>query len=348
MNMKICMTMVRTSFRAPCSTSPFGSRSYKRVRNRAYPFPDGAVTADVYHRSMRRTSQLAIGITKALARQGHTIEPRRLERWCADGLGAAEQLSFEVQVAHYAQLSHLSRSGHDVDVTARRLAARGFGCARLRGSLLGAFGVGAFDRPTPTIDLSTSPSADENFAVVERIAHAMVADSRGLPPLMVKAVAALRRNAMRYSEQLGESADEILHSFIVNNLCRMLGDELYNPKALAAVLNIDPAAFGSEALDLLNRGRVIPTDIDESYRSASIEDIVAVAQLGREHGPELLDHLGITGVSEAEIEELAATFAPLVVYLVKLGRSQFDDFPALLPSMARSLPEVGQASPLTA
>lgn len=71
-------------------------------------------------------------------------------------------------------------------------------------------------RILPVIDLSDGPSGDTGFATLEQIAHDMVADTEWMPPLIAKVVKALYRNAAERAGQLGESADAIFHSFLVN------------------------------------------------------------------------------------------------------------------------------------
>ena len=49
------------------------------------------------------------------------MNPRRLERWCIDGLGPPVGDDFGPQFRHFAQLSVISVSGRDADTAARRL-----------------------------------------------------------------------------------------------------------------------------------------------------------------------------------------------------------------------------------
>jgi hypothetical protein len=282
---------------------------------------------------MRRDSQLAGRISRALVRRGLDVSTRRLERWCAHDLGASEYLFFEAQVAHYVELARISRSGQDVDVAARRLASRGYGCERLRPSILRSLGISPTDTSMPALDLSTGPSGDVPFAMVEQLAQFLTATTNGLPSLMVKIDHALRTNAARYSEKLGESGEDIHHSFFVSGLCHLMGGDFYNGRALAAVFNVNPDEIDDEAMDYMNGElRLVPSEIDETYRSASIEDIVVVAQRLNEFAPSALEHIGVTDASEAEIEDLVAMFAPAAVYFVKLLQTKFEDFPQLLLS----------------
>lgn len=283
---------------------------------------------------MRRTHPLAIRLARALREAGHNVTSRRLERWHAAGLGFPEDAPFEEQLAYYSAVASISRSGRDADLTARRLAARGYACPKLRPAILAELGISpvAPDQPQVELDLSSGPSGDPAFAELEAIASWVAASTGGLPPLMVQVVDTLRRNALRHAERIGESAEQIFHSFVVNVLFHLVGGEFYNPKAIAAVLNVDPGGIGSADLDLVNTHfRVSVQDVDEAYRSAPIEDIVRMAQLIAGNAHAVLDYLGVTGGTEAEIEDLAATFAPAALYFAGLLRQVFDDFPADVP-----------------
>ena len=59
----------------------------------------------------------------------------------------------------------------------------------------------------------------------------------------------------------------------------------------------------------------------------------------------LLRHLNITGVRQAEIEDLSAMFAPGVFHFAALLRAAFEDFPAELFPTPRSVPELAAAVP---
>ena len=287
---------------------------------------------------MKRTSQRALRLSSSLVKQGYKVNPRRLERWCIDGLGPPDGDDFGPQFQHFAQLSVISVSGRDADTAARRLAARGYACRRLRPALLRELGIdpesGA--SPLPVLDLSTGPSGDSGFAAVEQLAEWMTADTSGLPPLMVKVVQALRRNATRHAEEVGEPAECIFRSFVVNAMCHILGGDYYNGGALEAVLNLDPGDMTNDVLDVINtKLRVDPREFEESYRHVPVAEIVTAAQLMAERAPAFFEHLGVTGTVQGEIDDLAAVFAPPAVYFVGLLRAAFDDFPegtAIIPA----------------
>lgn len=272
-----------------------------------------------------------------LRKQGHAeVTPRRLERWCAAGLGPLEGLEFSCQLAHFAAVAAISRSGRDAEVTARRLAARGFPSERLRASVLSELGIDPIGKSSsvPTIDLSSSPSGDSGFAFVEHIAHSMMVDTVGPPPLMARVFRALHRNAIRHAEELGEPADVIFHSFLVNGLAHIMGGDYYNGKAMAAVLNLDVEVMSFDVLDVMNTGlRICPRELEDTYRNAPLEQIVAMAQRIRAWAPGVLEHLGVTGAEAAEIEDLSAVFAPAAIHFVHLLQAVFDDFPQELPTL---------------
>ena len=75
---------------------------------------------------MKRTSQLAVRLSRGLGRMNLPTSPRALERWSQAGLGAEDEaLSFEEQLDHFAKLRQLSHSGQEATVAARRMASYG-------------------------------------------------------------------------------------------------------------------------------------------------------------------------------------------------------------------------------
>ena len=75
---------------------------------------------------------------------------------------------------------------------------------------------------------------------------------------------------------------------------------------------------------------------EDSYRNTPISEIVMAARLITERAPAVLDHLGVRGVDNGDLEDLAAVFAPPAVYLISLiagtveGVFDIGDFTPLL------------------
>lgn len=252
---------------------------------------------------MKRSALHTIRLSSTLAKEGHPgATPRRLERWSKDGLGPSKTLSFRGEVTHFAQVDELSRVGRPADLVSRRLAARGFACERLRGAILRELGISPEPSPVmpPMPDLSSGPSGDAAFAAVEHLAHAMVADTRGLPPLMVRGLGALYRNATHRAERLGEPAEVIFHSFLVNGLVHLMGGDYYNGEALEAVLGLDRGVLSADMLHTMNTQlRISLPAIDKVYRTVSGTQIVLMAQRLTEWAPHMLRYLGISGAKQA-------------------------------------------------
>lgn len=106
---------------------------------------------------MKRSAAEAKRLARALINEGHNVTPRKLERWSQQELGPAGPSDFSALVQHYAEVESLSKRGRDGDLVARRLAARGFACERLRGAILREFGIPT-EPPSvipPMPDLST-------------------------------------------------------------------------------------------------------------------------------------------------------------------------------------------------
>jgi len=285
-------------------------------------------------------------LAKALVKQGRSVTTRKLERWSHDGLGPIGTMDFHVLVRHYAEVASLSTVGRDADTVARRLAAGGFACERLRGTILREFGFSS-EPPAaipPMPDLSSGPSGDAAFAAIEQLAQAMVADTHGVPPLMVKVIRALYRNAIQRAEQLGEPADAIFHSFVVNGLVHLMGGDYYNGEAMEAVLGFDSGIVSPQALDVMNsKLRMSIPALDDAYRTVPVEQIAVMAQRLTAWAPHLLSYLKVTGVKQAEIQDLAVVFAPAAIHYVNLLRGAFDDFPVDLLPLVPPVPELGAA-----
>jgi hypothetical protein len=280
---------------------------------------------------MKRSAEDTKRLAKALVNQGHNVTARMLERWSQQRLGPIGLLDFSELVRHYAEVDSISKRGREGDLVARRLAARGFASQRLRGAILREMGI----TPEPpsvmprVIDLSDGPSGDAGFASLEQMAHDMLADTGWMPPLMAKVVKALYRNAAERAEQLGESADAIFHSFLVNVLFHLMGHDYYNTEALEAVIGVGQGSISVDELDAMNASKLrisIPT-FEDAYRTVPVEDIAFIAHRLTTWVPHLLRYLKVTGVDQAEIEDVTVSLAPAAICFVNLLREAFDDFP---------------------
>ena len=278
---------------------------------------------------MNRSSDEARRLSRTLVKEGHRRgDGRSLERWTIAGLGPSEDASFKEKLDHFRQLATISRSGVDADVTARRLAARGFACERLRPAVLQELGIRQFDEGEVIVEFKPDPFTDSGFDAIDRLAFAMDQDTTGLPQLLVRITKAFKRNARRRATELGRSADDVFHSFLVNGVCHIMGADIYDPDAFAAVFNVESSEIPLDVVEEIN-AKLHPNalDIDDAYRNVPLERIVAVAQRLTVWAPHLLDYLEVNRASDSEIEDLATTFAPLVSYYLDLLRDAYDDFP---------------------
>lgn len=297
--------------------------------------------------SVKRNAEQTIRLARTLAKEGHRVTPRKLERWSHQGLGPTATTDLQFLVRHYGQVASLSTTGRDADVVARRLAARGYPCDRLRGAILAELGIPSHPPPTmpPVLDLSSEPSGDAAFAALEEMAQAVVADTPGLPPLMVKVLQALYRNAAERSKELGEPASAIFHWFIVNSLAHLLGCDYYNGAAMEAVLGLANGTISVTDLDVMNSApRMSIPDLEDTYRTVPVEEIAFVAHRLTMWVPHLLRYLEVTGASEAEIEELVPVLTPGAIYYANLLRNAFDAFPDEPFPLAPPLPALPVAA----
>ena len=278
---------------------------------------------------MKRTSDEAKRLSRSLVKQGYPkATERRLERWSTDRLGPADHAPFVEKMSHYRELAKISSSGRDVDLTARRLAARGYVCSRLRTAILDPLGLVQLEPDEQVVDLEPDPRTDAGFAALEELAESIEKDPGGVQPLLVRIVKALRNNAKENATHSDRSADELFHSFVVNGLCFLMGDDIYDPDALEAVFKLDAGSVTFEVLQELNTSvRFDTKTVDLVYRTAPLDEVVFVAQRLAYFAPRVLEYLGVTRYAVAEVEDLATMFAPGAIYYVDLLREAYADFP---------------------
>ena len=292
---------------------------------------------------MKRTSVEARHLSRILVKEGVSgATERRLERWTHDHLGPPEDADFKTKLEHFRVLAQISRSGVGADVTARRLAAKGFACERLRPAILRELGLAGLDEGEVVVSVEPDPDTDAGFAAIEHIASSMDDDTNGLPRLFVQVIRALKRNARRRASELGRTADDVFQSFLVNGLSHLMGGDIYDPAAVAAVFNVDANEVPQDLVDEIN-SRIHPNihDIDDAYRNVPLERIVAVSQRLTQWAPDFLQYLEIARATDAEIENLATMMAPIVNYFFGLLREAYEDFPD--DELAWSPPELDAA-----
>ena len=255
-------------------------------------------------------------LVQALAAQEIQVRPRRFESWGSEGLEASPDLAMKIQVAHYATLDELSASGRGSDDVALRMAARGFPCPKLRSAILQRIGLDDVTEVHPhELDLSTGESGDAGFAGVEQIAHTMADSSLVVPRPMSIIIDAMRRNSGRFAEQLGESPESLFHCVLVNGLCQMFGEAPYHPRAMVTALGINPDELGADIEYLAMEGPPFDVaEINDTYLQAPLDSIAAAAHWSRRYVPAILAFIDAAGVTEFEMDELAAVFAPVTVY----------------------------------
>lgn len=264
---------------------------------------------------MRRDSQQAAFLQAALSDQGLQVGGRRLEAWSTAGLGPLPGTSFDEQVRHYAAVAQLSCSGHDVDVVALRLGARGLPCQCLRPVLLRRMGVP--DAPQEVVpgqmdllsDSSSEGDFDRVFVEVETAAHnVQLAESQH--PVLHKILSAMRQNAARHAGVLDEAPEAVVHSYLVSLAWHMKGGEAYNSKAWAAIADVDPSAVGPDFEAFLDAVRPDVAACEDACRHMPLERIVAAAQYLADHASDFLARSGLPPFPPPQIEEACCMFAP--------------------------------------
>lgn len=270
--------------------------------------------------TMKRNSEIATRIVEDLRIQGIILRPRRLEGWTHNKLGPLPGTLYLKQLKHFATLAELARPRRSADLIAILMAAHGFACERLCGAIMRE--VGLTDRvfEMPTIDLSTGPSGDEGFAVLEKIACEIESQPREIPAPLENLVLALQSNVRYYSEKLGEPADHVLQSALMNFLCATMGGSIYNLKATAAAVGVDPDAIdqkSSEDLGQIFRELSI-LDIAAEYRSISPEVVAKTSQELRPILNEMFWSREKNSLSEHHLDWFSVVFSPVFIYLIRI------------------------------
>lgn len=282
---------------------------------------------------MRRDSPLAIEISTNLASRGVNASARRVEGWSIDGLGPQDGVSFIDQIAHYRELSRLGGPGrgHNADLTARRMAAHGFVCQRLRDALLRGFNINETAEPKTSLDLSTGESGDAAFARLEAIASEMSASVDKLPMPMRRIVETLRRNVYASAKRSSEPGDVVFHSAIVNFMCLLFGGELYDAGPIAAMFGLEMLEDEDDAVDFVNENlRMTTWEIDEAYRSLELAEVAKMAVWLRERAHLAVEYLGLEHATESQLDDLAALFAPYSLFMLSVVRSRIDGLEELI------------------
>lgn len=285
---------------------------------------------------MRRTSQLAVQISAMLAAAGACVSPRRLETWTIDGLGAEERLPLGEQIAHYRELAKLTGPGRgrNADAAARRLAAHGFVCRRLRGALLRGLNIAEVGQPEIPLDFSTEESTDAAFEVLDEIARGMAASIEKIPLPMRRVVEKLRRNAYDGAAHIGESGEVVFRSAIVNFMCLLLGGQVYDAQPIAAMFGVSPSEVEPDAVDFVNqRLRITTWEVDETYRTVPLAEVVAMARWLREHAHLAVSLLGLDTATDSQLDDLAALFAPYALHILAYVSSCVDDAEELIATL---------------
>jgi hypothetical protein len=276
---------------------------------------------------MNRNSNLA----KAISAQTG-IRARRIETWTIEGLGADSKLPTDEQIPHYFKLATIAGPGRakNADLAARRLAAHGFECSRLRPALLNeVIGESNGDVLTSN-DLSTEESEDEAFREYDSIAKGLASSVDALPSALRLVVRKFRQNAYRSSRSTNESGEQVFHSAIVSFLHLFNGGEVLNVEAIAAMFGVDPSELDADAIAFIEQLGITFQNIEDAYRTTSLEDIVAMAKWLREHIHVAAEFFGIAKASDSMLDDLATQFAPVVLCLIEPFVNTFDDFAAFL------------------
>jgi len=275
---------------------------------------------------MNRNSNLAKAISDRT-----NIHARRIETWTIAGLGADPDSPIDEQIPHYVELAEISGPGRSrsADLTARRLAAHGYACSRLRSALSAVFDESS-DEVFVSKDPSTQESEDEAFKEYDSIATDLARSVDTLPPALRLIIRRFRQNARSGAYFTDESGDQVFHSAIVSLLHLFNCGEVLNIEALALMFGVDPSKVDADAIALVEQLQIKIQNIEYVYRSANLESIVAMAKWIRDHLDVVTEFLGLARATDSMLDDLATQFAPVALSLIEPFMDAFDGFAGFL------------------
>jgi hypothetical protein len=259
------------------------------------------------------------------------VTPRRLEGWTLEGLSCDEHLPLETQAVFYRELANVAGPGRGrtADSAARRMAARGFVCTRLRGALLRGMELSEVSEPTAPWDLSTEEAADAASPQIEKVAQSMTAMISEVPQPLRRLIEQVRRNVYASASRQGSSGEELFHSLIVDFLNLFLGGELWDPTPFAAMFGREPSELDPDALDFVNQHRMTIADLNDAYRSFPLTQIAAMAKWLRSKAELAATLLGVQDLTPILLDELSAVMAPCALVILRIASGAGTDEPLI-------------------
>ena len=255
------------------------------------------------------------------------ISARRIEAWTIQRLGPDPSLPVAEQVSHYLELEKLAGPGrsNNSDRVAIRLAARNFVCVRLREALMNKVAADSINTRVIPFDFSTEESTDEAFRQSDTVAKQLANGVDKLPLPIRSVVRTLRRNAYQGAEKINDSGENVFHSGIESMIHLFNGGDVLNSEALATMYGFDPSTFDFRSIDFVSALKLSFEDIEYAYTNAPLESIASMATWLRAHFDFVGEYLGVSDAPEAQLEELATYFAPMMSLVFERFASVYAD-----------------------
>ncbi len=276
---------------------------------------------------VRRTSEMAVRLSAAVAERGGKASTRRIDRWTVEErLGPLEGTTFRVQVEHFYQLSLLAASGRSSDQVALQMAARGFATARLRSAIYKGWDMESavlvkFPEPLPDGELS-----QEAFALMEQLAEHHTQLSANPPAPISQIVNAIRRNLKAAQRSADEDTGDLLKRFLMAMACPLFGIPIYDMEPVALGVGLPPDSFPVDTFGQMFTG-VDWNRIASAFEDAPIGSLAAAAHWARAYVPRVCSSLDVR-LKPRECDVLAALSAPLIVFALEIVRDTLQ--PALV------------------
>lgn len=274
------------------------------------------------------------GPAKEISR--HTgISTRRIENWTIQRLGPNPQLAISEQIPHFLELQKLVRRGrsNNAGLVARRLAAHGFVCERLRTALFDEVEAQSPDSVNLNFDLSTEESTDEAFRNYDVIARAAASAANDAASPIRPVVKMFRRNISKAEKKLDSSGEKIFRSALVSLLHFSNGGEILDEEAVAVMFGMEASDVEPDAIEFMAKLNISLRDIDDAYTRLRLEDVVAISKWIRDRINIVAEFLGVANAPDSKLDNLSTYLAPMALLVLERTFTVIDDATAILKSL---------------
>jgi len=202
------------------------------------------------------------------------------------------------------------------------MAARGFACPRVSEAIRRELGIDDAEAVSdlPNVDVSTAPSGDPGFAELEEAAFELERDLEQMPGPFARLFGSLQANAARQARGLDETGEAVFHSGLVNLLCALVGDGMYDPRFFVAIMGDDPKSVEPRLMEDLNglcesfslKGML------DAYFSVPPELIAWTAPRLRPMVMAMVGDGDSGSTHDDELDWLSVTYSPVAVYSARI------------------------------